>query len=401
MPVVRVRPARRVGTLRRQPPPVKIGSLCTGIRGLDIAAEAFFDAETVWCSEFDATVSRWLADHSEVPNLGDLTAIDWSQIQPVDILTAGYPCQPFSHAGRRKGTEDARHLWPHIAEAVRVLRPRWVVLENVAGHLSLGFGAVLRDLAEAGFDAEWCVLRASDVGACHQRERLFIVARDSQSNSGGTVPSSGGTWGSEGPPRSADRTSDIDVLPTPTAWLGRRPSQAIGDPGRWDDPARSRELSDCIAALERDATLPTPTAQDGGGSRNSTAQRGPNAKYPHTGDTLTDALYKTSGAPPGTPVLPGSCPPIGATTSWGKYEAAIRRHEQVFGRSAPDPKIDGRLSPRFVEWMMGYPKGWVGDMTRTRALKALGNAVVPQQAFAALLILVPAHAATIGGGPAA
>jgi DNA (cytosine-5)-methyltransferase 1 len=94
----------------------------------------------------------------------------------VDILTAGYPCQPFSTAGNRKGTTDERHLWPYIKEAISVLRPRFAVLENVRGHLSLGFNEVLKDLAEIGYNASWRIVRASDIGAPHQRARLFVIA---------------------------------------------------------------------------------------------------------------------------------------------------------------------------------------------------------------------------------
>ncbi len=155
----------------------RIGSLCTGYGGLDLAVSGLFNAETVWLSEFDkhaATVCE--ARFPGIPNLGDLTVVDWSAVEPVDVLTAGYPCQPFSHAGNRKGTADERHIWPHIANAIRALRPRVVVLENVAGHVSLGLDTVLGDLASLGFDAEWGTVRASDVGAPHRRERLFIVA---------------------------------------------------------------------------------------------------------------------------------------------------------------------------------------------------------------------------------
>lgn len=160
------------------------GSLCSGILGLDVAVAAHYGTEMAWYSEVEpAACSVIEREHPAAPNLGDLTTLDWSAVPPVDVLTAGYPCQPFSQAGRRKGTDDVRHLWPHIAEAVRVLRPRRVVLENVAGHLSLGFDVVLRDLAAAGFDAEWCVLRASDVGAPHQRARVFVVATPADTSS--------------------------------------------------------------------------------------------------------------------------------------------------------------------------------------------------------------------------
>lgn len=162
---------------------MKIGSLCTGYGGLDLAVEAHFGAKTVWCAEFDKYASQVIEQRFDIPNYGDVKAIDWSTVEPIDILTAGYPCQPFSHAGSRKGTDDARHLFPYIAQAISILRPRIVVLENVRGHLSLGLKEVLSCLASLGYDARWQTVRASDVGAPHRRERVFIVAESTNSNS--------------------------------------------------------------------------------------------------------------------------------------------------------------------------------------------------------------------------
>ena len=154
----------------------EIVSLCSGYGGLDLAVEAVLDARTTHVADIDRDACTVLAHRfPDAPNLGDLRAVDWSGIH-ADILTAGYPCQPFSHAGRRQGEQDDRHIWPEVLRAIRSLRPGLVVLENVRGHLSLGFGRVLGDLAEAGFDAEWCLLRASDVGAPHGRARVFVVA---------------------------------------------------------------------------------------------------------------------------------------------------------------------------------------------------------------------------------
>jgi DNA (cytosine-5)-methyltransferase 1 len=155
---------------------MKIGSLCTGYGGLDLAVEQHFNADTVWCAEFDKYASQVIKKHFNIPNYGDIKNINWAEVEPIDILTAGYPCQPFSHAGYRKGTDDERHIFPYILEAISVLRPRWIVLENVRGHLSLGLKDVLQGLAEHGYDARWQVIRASDVGAPHQRARLFIIA---------------------------------------------------------------------------------------------------------------------------------------------------------------------------------------------------------------------------------
>lgn len=155
---------------------MKIGSLCTGYGGLDMAVEAYFNAKTVWCAEYDKHASYLIEERFKIPNYKDIKSIDWATLEPIDILTAGYPCQPFSIAGARQGSNDERHLWPYIKEAISILRPRLIILENVRGHLSLGFKEVLKDLTEIGYDARWQVIRASDVGAPHQRARLFIIA---------------------------------------------------------------------------------------------------------------------------------------------------------------------------------------------------------------------------------
>jgi DNA (cytosine-5)-methyltransferase 1 len=155
---------------------MNIGSLCTGYGGLDLAVEEHFNAKTIWCAEYDKQASKIIEQQFGIPNYGDLTKIDWTTVPPVDIITAGYPCQPFSQAGKRNGTNDERHLFPYILEAVRHLRPRYAIFENVRGHLTLGFDSVLRDLASIGYDAEWSLVRASEAGAAHQRARLFIVA---------------------------------------------------------------------------------------------------------------------------------------------------------------------------------------------------------------------------------
>ena len=155
---------------------MKIGSLCTGYGGLDLAVEEHFNAETVWCAEFDKYASQVIEQRFDIPNYGDIKQIDWALLEPIDILTAGYPCQPFSHAGYRKGTDDERHIFPYILEAISTLRPRYVILENVRGHLTLGLKEVLAGLTSIGYDARWQIVRAADAGAPHQRARLFIVA---------------------------------------------------------------------------------------------------------------------------------------------------------------------------------------------------------------------------------
>jgi len=152
------------------------GSVFSGIGGLDLGLERA-GMRCIWQSEIDPYACRVLAKHwPHVPNLGDVTNIDWSTVERPDLICGGYPCQPFSVAGRRAGVEDPRHLWPHFADALRVLRPSFAVLENVPGHLANGFGQVLGELAELGFDAEWEVLPAAAFGAPHLRYRVLVVA---------------------------------------------------------------------------------------------------------------------------------------------------------------------------------------------------------------------------------
>ena len=131
-------------------------------------------------AEVDPYSCKVLTKHwPNVPNLGDVTKIDWSTLTDVDVIVGGYPCQPFSHAGRRQGEKDPRHLWPYFWDAIRTIRPRYALMENVRGHLTLGFGTVLRDLAAIGYDARWDCIPAAAVGAPHLRDRVFIIARPS------------------------------------------------------------------------------------------------------------------------------------------------------------------------------------------------------------------------------
>jgi DNA (cytosine-5)-methyltransferase 1 len=153
-----------------------VGSLFSGIGGLDLGLERA-GMKVIWQSEIDPYCCRVLAKHwPNVPNLGDVTKVDWSSVERPDVICGGYPCQPFSLAGSRAGENDARHLWPHMVGAIRALRPRFAIMENVPGHLSLGFGRVLGDLAESGYDTEWDCIPAAAVGAPHRRDRVFVVA---------------------------------------------------------------------------------------------------------------------------------------------------------------------------------------------------------------------------------
>ncbi|WP_263249209.1 DNA cytosine methyltransferase [Saccharopolyspora rosea] len=327
---------------------LRIGSLFTGYGGLDLAVEDALGGAVVWHADNDPAASAVLAYHQpDVPNLGDVTAIDWTTTEPVDVLTGGFPCQDLSLAGRRVGLAGARSgLWEHMARAIDALRPGLVVIENVRGLLSApaaagdlepcpwcvgdrptrvlrALGAVLGELADLGYDAAWCGLAAADIGAPHARFRVFLLAHR----------------------RAAAAHADDLGRQRP-----RSPRHRGAGPAHHGDPAAH-------APSHRRGEGRAEPAGLGGGS---------------------DAA-------------------LGGDRDWGPYGAAIHRWEQLLGRRAPAPTRPGRrggeqLAPAFVEWPMGLPAGHVTavpGLTRNDQLRLLGNGVVPQQATAALATLLP------------
>jgi DNA (cytosine-5)-methyltransferase 1 len=175
-----------------------VGSLFSGIGGLDLGLERA-GMEVIWQSEIDPYGCRVLKKHwPEVVNHGNIKEIKWGNVVRPDIICGGYPCQPFSTAGKRNGTDDPRHLWPWVREAISELRPKYAILENVRGHVSLGLNVVLGEMASIGYDAEWQIVSAASVGAPHRRDRVIIVAYPTQqfSNERGHGDNSGtiGQW---------------------------------------------------------------------------------------------------------------------------------------------------------------------------------------------------------------
>lgn len=158
-------------------------SLCAGIGGLDVGVKVAIPGIRCVCYvERESFAAAVLVARMEdkaldkAPIWSDITTFDCTPWRGcVDFVVAGFPCQPISKSGNRKGEQDERWLWKDVIRVVRELGCRYVLLENVAGILSLGLGTVLGDLAEIGFSAEWICVSASDVGAPHQRERWFCL----------------------------------------------------------------------------------------------------------------------------------------------------------------------------------------------------------------------------------
>jgi len=153
---------------------VNVGSLFSGIGGLDLGLERA-GMSVRWQCEIDPYCRAVLRHHwPDVPRYEDIRDIDGGA-EPVDLICGGFPCQPVSLAGKGLAQEDPRWLWPEMARVVGLLRPRYLLVENVPGLIRRGLVDVISDLAEMGYDAEWELVSAAACGAPHLRERIFVV----------------------------------------------------------------------------------------------------------------------------------------------------------------------------------------------------------------------------------
>jgi DNA (cytosine-5)-methyltransferase 1 len=422
---------------------MKIGGLCFGYGGLDLAVQSVIpDAELAWYSEIDAGANKIAAHRFPgIPNIGDMTTVDWAQVEPVDILTGGTPCQDLSHAGKRAGmTEGTRsNLWVAMREAIATLKPSLVVWENVGGAASAeahsevepcpgcvgdgsrvslrALGRVVGDLSSLGYVGRVRSLRAADVGAPHGRLRYFLVAYPAGHTN---VPGLEGRFSGVGGPGervTGPPSGEPALLPTPrtsdTNGPGQHgdggidlrtavtllPTPAVNDmgegktPDAWDEWTATMQVRHGNGnghgkslAIEAQRLLPTPSAEASAG---------------HSGVSWNgDALYRPDGSKISSHITTtiqhlADHPSVTTGNPWGIYADAITRWETLT-RPAPPPtqpskKGTPQLSARFSEWMQGLPDGWVTDVpgiTRNEALKALGNGVVPAQAAAALRFLL-------------
>jgi len=152
-------------------------SLFAGIGGIDLGLEATGHFETVQFVEYDPYCQHILKRHwPDVPVWGDVKTFDSDSCGEIDCIVGGYPCQPFSVAGKQKGTQDDRHLWPRMFEIIKHKRPSLILCENVSGHIVLGLDEVLLDLEGEGYSTRTLLIPASAVDANHKRERVWIVA---------------------------------------------------------------------------------------------------------------------------------------------------------------------------------------------------------------------------------
>jgi len=341
-------------------------SLCTGYGGIDLGLSrvlgdrvrtvAYSEIEAFACANLVAKMEAGLLDPA--PIWTDLKTFPWEKFRGlVDILSGGYPCQPFSAAGKRAGKDDPRHLWPWIADGIAILRPRFCFFENVEGHVTLGLRDVIEDLGRMGYRTTWSIFSAAEVGAPHQRKRVFILAdRD-------------GSRGWE------------DLLPTELrpAW----PKQSPGSAWPGGGATEGREVSGGLADSDSDGV--PRSGHKLGGAGESGQRRANSSAHCHAIAWPSRPGEPQHGWEPPRVVDHATMPRQQA--QWNE-PVAKRRAESVgeSGQRQVKPPLgrDSHGTPNRLDDAELY----VTCDNRTDELRLLGNGVVPATAERAFRVLM-------------
>jgi len=316
--------------------------LCSGIGGFALGFQWAGLSRPVLFCDIEAWSRQVLAKHwPDVPIAEDVKelASDPRRLVPdCDILTAGYPCQPFSQAGVRRGEEDDRHIWPEIFTIVQAKRPTWCVFENVSGHISLGLDQVLSDLESKGYAVQPFVVPACAVDAPHRRDRVWIVANSDDS---GQPASAGPRQDNRNQPRDDTRRRSADVADTGCQRQGAEVSGLGGQSINGSAAGQRTETRDGFA----DGRQVFPYADSERGCSGD-AQR-------------QDA------------------------TDVGQPSRCQRHDARRVGAGVTQPSVGG-MADGLSTWLdepRDIPRVATGVKQRAARLKGLGNAIVPQIAM--------------------
>ena len=359
---------------------MKLLDLFSGIGGFSLGAE-YNNIETIGFVEKDAFCQKVLRKHwPNTPIIGNIRDVTKDTFKSVDIVSGGFPCQPFSVAGKRRGTDDDRYLWDETIRVVSLYKPRWFVGENVEGIVNIQNGMVLRqvqdDLEKEGFEVQCGIIPASGIGAWHQRKRVWILGYSQHNGSstskkrGGNTQTSTGPQKRENPSLQSERTSrptDNGNVSNTNSSLrrGRATVSQGGENKIWGFHSRKKnktnqtygaKLSDAMLYLEKKKMYPTPVAKDNCSESLETWERRAK-KHKAQGKTIPKALriqvQEESKKIYNTPTTND-----GKNTSFPKSQ---RNRTSIVGNLMQEKnplKVGGRLNPQFVQFLMGYPMNW-------------------------------------------
>lgn len=368
--------------------------MCAGYGGIGLGIKRIFGERlrTIAYCELEGFAQANLISKMEkgfldvAPIWSDLKTFPYGRFHGlVDILIAGYPCQPFSAAGKRGGKEDPRHLWPYIADGIRILRPRMCFFENVEGHISLGLSSVISDLEELGYKVSWGIFSAREVGAPHQRKRVFILAYDQR-----------------------ERVEE----------LGRKIATESQQYSAWDDGCVAdsssngydwRELQDRVEGRASDQ-LPQPHAGESCGIRSEVSGCGqawpsrpgePQHEWEPprvVGNSIHDAGVDVCGTQCGQAKqsVTSDSGSMGNASNEGNSRPKRKSSKRTQGKSnghfakSTWSEIESSLGrdPHGSSYWMVYAELYTTCDNRTDELRLLGNGVVPATAERAFRILI-------------
>jgi DNA (cytosine-5)-methyltransferase 1 len=329
-----------------------VGSLFSGIGGIDLGLERA-GMRVVWQVECDPYARAVLRKHWPTTALyDDVRSVGAANLAPVDLVCGGFPCQDISNAGKRVGINGERSgLWSEYARIIRELRPRYVLVENVAALLARGLERVVGDLAACGYDAEWDCFPAAAFGAPHQRDRLFVVAHAHGDRHAGRDRTEGNEGAALGQPRALRERDAVADAARDGRQQGRKTARAgSGLAGNGSDPLAHADL----ARLEVSGSASEPGRADRGGQ---------DAAALGNGDDVADTAL----------VFRDGCDDHGRS----------RKHSRRAIQDVSEPRNRTRFVRSGCDWWDVEPDvGRVahGVPSRVDRLRCLGNAVVPQVA---------------------
>jgi len=351
--------------------------LFSGIGGFSLGLEATQQIKTVAFCEIDKYCTKVLNKNwPEVPVYNDIKELTYDKLKAdgidnIDIITGGYPCQPFSVAGLKKGVEDPRHLWPEYFRLIKELRPTWIIGENVSGHIKLGLDTVQEDLESEGYSLRTFSISASSVGANHQRERIWTVAYSQHNNDSQKIK---GVDGEKSSIQKEHRENDSTTrnFSGASAIRGtRNEHDDVEDTRRrsWGEQFTRNTESTGRGTFEKTERPINPDTTSGPSERTTTMA---NSESIRTRESRhLDKKKGTKGS--------YSAQLNSSGTELANTDSERGRRRQTWSEDAENVRQSSRSEEAFGWWNIEPDVGRVahGVSDRTHRLKALGNSVIP------------------------
>jgi len=318
------------------------GSLFSGIGGFDLAAK-WAGIETIWQVENDSYCQKVLKKNfPKAKRYGDIKTIKIGDLEPVDIISGGFPCQPFSCAGKRRGAADDRFLWPEMLRIISEVRPTWVIAENVPGIVNMELDQVLADLESKGYETQMFIVPACALDAPHIRQRIWIIG---YTKSPGTSKKCGICKRSKSNSIRTNKKNEYDFEDAKIIGCGSQRTESTGFIG-----VAGINDADCHAP---DTSIKRLQGRDNG-------SEGINPKTMRLLSSRSD--FNDASNSEGDSIRTGLCESEEERERWGRFDNQVWQ----------EPWFE------VATCLCGMDDGVPNRVDR---LKSLGNAIVPQIAF--------------------